>query len=300
MSKQLKIGLVTVTYNSATVIDGFMKSLALQTHRNWMLFVVDNNSADKTLELLSNYPDSHVKVIANKENLGVAAGNNQGIREAIREDCDFIVLINNDIEFGPELLEILLQSLLQLQCDVVAPKIYYYEPNNLIWFAGGGFRKIRYWLNEHYGMDSLDKGEYNEVKPILYAPTCCVMMKRDVFDRVGLMDERYFVYYDDSDFFVRANRLGIKIYYIPHAFLFHKVSSLTGKELSQFRAFIESRNFVYFVGKNYSFFTLILALTSQQLVTITKLLLFHDRYEIFKAKQKGFWHGIQNVKEFIS
>jgi GT2 family glycosyltransferase len=300
MPENRKLGLVTVTYNSAKVLPEFIESLRAQTYSNWQLFIIDNGSTDTTLELLSQYPDPRLKIIANKKNVGVAAGNNQGIREALQEDCELIGLINNDIEFGSDMFEILLNHLNQLKCDMVVPKMYYYEHKNLIWFAGGGFRKFRYWLNEHYGMDSIDTGEYNQVKSILYAPTCCVVMKRDVFDRVGFMDEKYFVYFDDSDFFIRANRLGIRTYYIPQAFLFHKVSSLTGRELSEFRAFIENRNLIFFVRKHFSFTTFVLALFLQQLVFITKLLSKHDSYKVFRAKQKGFWTGFRGEDKLLN
>jgi GT2 family glycosyltransferase len=300
MSETPKLGLVTVTYNSAKVLSGFIESLKAQTYSSWQLFVIDNGSTDATLELLSQYSDPRLRIIVNQKNVGVAAGNNQGIREALQENCKFVGLINNDIEFGSDMFEILLDQLNQLHCDMVVPKMYYYEPKNLIWFAGGGFRKFRYWLNEHYGIDSIDTGEHNQIKPIFYAPTCCVVMKRDVFDKVGFMDEKYFVYFDDSDFFIRANRLGIKTYYIPQAFLFHKVSSLTGRELSEFRAFIENRNLVFFVRKHFSSTTFVLALLLQQLVFIIKLLSRHDSYKIFRAKQKGFWTGFRGEDKLLS
>ena len=104
----MKIGIVTITYNSAKVIDGFLNSTLNQTHTNFILYIIDNISKDNTLEIINQYQDERIKIIANQKNVGVAAGNNQGIKQALQDNCNYILIINNDVEFEYTMFEKLL------------------------------------------------------------------------------------------------------------------------------------------------------------------------------------------------
>ncbi|MDX2006527.1 MAG: glycosyltransferase family 2 protein [Meiothermus sp.] len=293
MTGQPKIGLVTVTYNSAKVIPGFMESLQAQTYANWQLIAVDNQSKDSSAELLRSYDDDRVTIIFNEDNIGVAAGNNQGIREAIQQDCKYIVLINNDTEFPANLLAEMLRRLLELQCDMVVPKMYYYQPKDRLWFAGGKFRRFLFWQIRHIGLDQNDTGLFNQTVPIDYAPTCCVLMPSQLFEQVGLMDEQYFVYYDDVDFFLRANRKGCKTYYLPHIHLYHKVSSLSGGNESEWGLYMQSRNAILFLRKNYPALPQKLGLVGQQLFLLFRFILKRDNAKTFAIRQRGLRDGLR-------
>jgi len=111
MSKRNLVAVVTVTHNSASVIHGFMDSLLKQTHPELVLYVVDNASSDETLRLLSEYQYPKMVLIPNAANLGVAEGNNIGIRAAMKEGCSFVLLINNDTVFDADLVSKLLEGL---------------------------------------------------------------------------------------------------------------------------------------------------------------------------------------------
>ncbi len=104
-----KIGLVTITYNSADVLRPFLNCVWKQTHSNFILYVIDNASADATLSMLENEKDSRLRVVKNAKNFGVAKANNQGIRQAILDDCDQILIINNDVEFESTLIQKLIK-----------------------------------------------------------------------------------------------------------------------------------------------------------------------------------------------
>ncbi len=293
MSKQVKIGLVTVTYNSAEVIPGFMESLQAQGYQNWLLIAVDNKSRDSSVNLLQNYNESRVLIIENKENLGVAAGNNQGIQKSIESGCDYVVLINNDTEFGVNLLSDLLRNICDLKCDMVVPKMYYFEPKNRLWFAGGSFRKLLFWQINHFGLDQTDSGKFDNVKPITYAPTCCVIMPVGLFKKVGFMDEQYFVYYDDVDFFIRANRANCLTYYVPQIEIFHKVSSLSGGSESEFGLYMQSRNSILFLRKNYPNFLSMIGTIGQFIYFILRKLFKKDTSKVYAVRNRGFWDGLK-------
>ena len=190
-----KIGIVTITYNSEKVLVPFIDCIIKQTYSNFNLYVVDNNSSDNTCNLLSEIKDDRVVLIKNQKNLGVAKGNNQGILKSIDDNCDQILLINNDVEFEIKLLEKLILAQEKSNSSLVSPKINYFSSKNKIWYAGSWFNKKRGFLPIHRGMGEIDNGQYDKVEQVEYSPTCCCLILKQVFEDVGLMDEDYFVYF---------------------------------------------------------------------------------------------------------
>jgi GT2 family glycosyltransferase len=261
-----KVGLVTITYNSADVLQPFLDSVWNQTHENLTLYVVDNLSTDNTLDILVNDKDSRLIVSKNEINFGVAKANNQGIKKAIDDGCNQILIINNDVEFETTLIEKLLKVQADKCCSLVSPKMMYFENPNHIWYAGSWFDKSKGYLPSHRGMGELDKGKYDKTVEVEYAPTCCLLVKKEVFKDVGLMNEKYFVYFDDTDFSYRVwKNSRHKMFYYPYVEFYHKVGSLTKSFDKQkgrtFRGdfFIKqnTRNHVYFlkqIGSVFSFF----------------------------------------------
>ena len=104
-------------------------------------------------------------------------------------------------------------------------------------------------LGVHYGYNKPDSPEYNVAKYISYAPTCFMMIAKEVYDRIGYTDEQYFAYYDDTDFVWRATKAGFKLLYEPSLHILHKVSSSTGGN-SPFYVYYSNRNKIYFIRKN--------------------------------------------------
>jgi len=253
-----KIGLVTITYNSADVLRPFLDCVWQQTHNNLVLYVVDNTSTDATLSILAKDRDSRLKIINNSTNFGVAKANNQGIESAISDRCDQVLIINNDVEFETTLIEKLLQVQAEKSCSLVTPKMMYFDNPNHIWYAGSWFIKKKGYLPLHRGMKQLDEGQYDKIVEVEYAPTCCLLAKKKVFQDIGLMDEKYFVYFDDTDFSYRVWKdRRHKMFYYPDVKFYHKVGSLTNsfnkKSEKIFRGdfFIQqnTKNHIYFLKK---------------------------------------------------
>jgi GT2 family glycosyltransferase len=244
-----RIGVVTVLFNSETVLPEFFTSIESQSYTNFTVFAVDNASTDRSVAMCRERGATY-QVIANESNLGVAAGNNQGIRAAIESGCKYILLLNNDVVFGPELFAELVAGLSTHQCEMTTPLVYFHTPNNRIWYAGGGFQWWAGNRQSHCGQGEIDKGQFARPHPVEYAPTCCVLIRREVFARVGLMDEAYFVYWDDTDFMLRTKRAGVRFFFLPQAKLWHKVSSLTGGKASNFTISYATRNHAYYFRKH--------------------------------------------------
>jgi GT2 family glycosyltransferase len=249
-----RVGIVTVTYNSAQVLPDFLRSLSAQTHANFHLYAVDNASSDSTIAQLHAWQppaSAALSIIRNHENHGAAEGNNQGVRAALADSCPLILFINNDVFFWPELLAELVAALRDYPCQLVCARIYYAAAPTTIWAAGGEFQPRFGYRNIHFGQDEPDGPAFDIARPVTYAPTTCLLVERDVFRRIGLLDPAYFAYHEDADWLLLAARAGITMYYQPTARLWHKVSSLSNSEPS-FGEGYGARNRVYFLRKNFS------------------------------------------------
>lgn len=259
MAVEAKIGVVTVTFNGAAYLEPFFRDCFRQTFGNFILYVVDNDSRDGALEIAKAQTDPRCVVIANGANLGVAEGNNIGIRRAMADSCTHVLLLNNDTEFPESLFKDLLSEQDALQAQLLVPKMFFFEPSNMVWCAGGRFSWSRGWDSIHVGEGEVDEGQFNVPQRIEYAPTCCMLARMDVFRTIGMMDERYFVYFDDTDFCLRARRAGVPMWYTPKTHLYHKVSSATGgyntQVQSPFQIKVYSRNKVYYLLKNFGLFS---------------------------------------------
>lgn len=255
----MKIGLVTVTYNSGHVLADFLKSVKNQSYSDYRLYVIDNDSKDKTNEVLKK--ESDVKLVLNDENFGVAYANNQGVKWALKDGCDFVLLINNDTVFEKELLSKLVDAYHKYKASIVVPKMKYFD-SKLIWFAGGFFDSKKAYLNYHRGQGEEDKRQFKD-SFVDYAPICCSLMHKSVFEDVGYFDEKYFVYFDDSDFFFRVKKDKThKTIYIENVEFYHKIGSLSKsrkendkRKYSQFFIQQMTKNHVYFLRKQQTLFS---------------------------------------------
>jgi GT2 family glycosyltransferase len=285
-----RIGVVTVTFGSGDVLPDFFNSLDQQTYRNFLLFSIDNASNDSTLEQLHAYQRCEHTVIANNKNLGVAAGNNQGIRAAVDAGCEYVLLINNDVVFGPDLFQQLHDGIFDYKCQMATPIIYYYDRPNVIWAAGGYFQPWLGYRCLHTGEGEQDFGQYSTPRRVEHTPTCCVLVKREVFAKIGIMDERYFVYYDDTDFMLRALKKNQFLYCLPQSKLLHKVSSLSGAG-SDFQVRYGTRNRAFMLVKFVGRFLAIPYTVAFRFFYLLRFLFGKDDYRMFKLKQSAWTEG---------
>lgn len=250
-----KIGIVTVLYNSGPVLEDFFYSLEAQSFKCFKLYVIDNNSTDNSVEvtkLLMKKVNFETELIEEKTNWGVAKGNNIGIKKSLKDGCNYVLLSNNDVVFDRSVIKVLYDAINEENATIVVPKFYFWNTDKIIWCAGGYFSWLR-GTSMHYGGYKYDNGQFNQRKCITYCPTCFMLIASNVFDRVGFMDEKYFVYSDDSDFCWRATKIGNeKMMYIPQALILHKESYSTGGVMSDFGLYYISRNRVYFALKHFS------------------------------------------------
>jgi GT2 family glycosyltransferase len=246
------IGIVTVLYNSDSVLPEFFASLALQEGIQFHLYVIDNSATDSGTRMSKQLAERYgipCTSVFNNDNVGVARGNNQGIDLALAGNCTHVLLANNDTAFDGMTIATLLTTMMKDGDSAATPKIMYYDQPELIWYSGG---HINGWTmrTPHYGIKCVDVGQYDSVKYVGYAPTCFMLLDRRVFDMVGMMDEKFFVYCDDTDFVWRLNAHAIPIRNVSNSVVLHKVSTSTGGEKSPFTVYYTNRNRIYFIRKN--------------------------------------------------
>src|SRR6185437_10109765 len=204
---------------------------------------------DDTLVRIEKISDPRARIIPAGKNIGFAAGSNLGMKIALAEGCDHIMLLNNDTAFGPDLFQKLLDGIETYQCDMVTPKMLYYDPPNKIWAAGGHLNKWLAYRSHHDGDNHLDDGRFDQPRRVTFTPFCCILMKKSVFEKIGYLDDTYFVYMEDVDYCFQAIKSDLSLWYVPKAKLWHKVSSLTGNRSDVMVRYCV-RNRIYFLRKH--------------------------------------------------
>jgi GT2 family glycosyltransferase len=287
------LALVTVTFNGASVLEQFLHCVLAQIETDWCLIVVDNVSSDQTRDILRNFHDPRLKLIFNETNVGFAAGTNQGISKALALGAETILLINNDTEFGPTLFREMLKTLDKSGADAVTPVIPYFNQPDRIWYGGGRFISWRGAISFHDHLNQPVSILGSAPFEVAFAPACCLLLQRRVFDRVGMMDEDYFVYGEDADFCWRMKEARLKIICDPGLRMMHKVSVSTGGSESDFSIYHIYRSHMIFVRKFRSHFMLIYVLGVLAVKAALRLLLRRTDVRRLKLQAKAMYAGLK-------
>jgi GT2 family glycosyltransferase len=205
---------------------------------------VDNGSVDGSgRKLAQDFPD--VRVIFNDKNLGFTGGNNVGMRDALARETDYLLLLNNDTIVAPNFLtELINVAESDERIGMVNPKIYYFEPADKIWYAGGEYVPWK-TFPIHVGLRESDVGSYDQTKEVSFVSGCALLVRAEAARKIGLLDEIFFVGYEDVDWSVRTLRAGYKAMYAPASIVWHRDSYVTKKSMGfAIRDFYNMRNAV--------------------------------------------------------
>jgi len=214
MKNYPKVFVVVLNYNGGHFIKKCLASVFKNDYPNFEVVVVDNNSTDGSLEMAkSNFSKSNF--IKNEENLGFAVGNNVGIRFSLERMADYICLLNNDAEVEKDFIERLVEALEKETHAGIAGPVVFNGENKQVWFSKG---KIS-WLTMK-AIHSV-KFETKNVYQSEFISGCAVMIKAEVFNEVGLLDEDFFLYWEDVDFCYRAKKAGFKSIVVTSAWTYH-------------------------------------------------------------------------------
>ena len=252
-----KVFVVILNWNRAKDTIDALVSVSNLTIKDYKLdvIVIDNASSDNSLREITSKTQKLTRklitfhIIKNKENLGFAAGNNVGLMYALKNKADFVMTLNNDTVVHPDLLIRLIEAARRNpDLGSASPKIYFAKGfefhkdryiktdlGEVLWYGGGDID----WANVYgktRGVDEVDKGQYDKVEETDFATGACMFIRRNVLEKSGLFDEKYFMYYEDTDLSLRIKKNGFKLFYIPQAIVWHKVaqSSGIGSELNYY------------------------------------------------------------------
>lgn len=228
---------IILSWNGRPLTLECVRSTLHMTYTNRVVVVVDNHSEDGTVaalraEYASKLEEGELVLIENSSNLGFAAGNNVGMHHAIERGADYVLLLNNDTVVDAALLdELVKEAEAHPEVGIAGPKIYYHDPPDRIWFAGGEVFLHR-GVSRHRGIREMDRGQYDAPAYCDYVTGCAMLIKRNVLVKSGYLDPAYPLYAEDTDYCFRAARLGFRMYYVPGAKVWHKISSSTGGQVN--------------------------------------------------------------------
>jgi GT2 family glycosyltransferase len=241
------VSILTLNYNQASVTLEFLESCRSLTYPNYEVLVCDMNSKENLADIicLEDYP--YASLYLSERNLGFAGGNNWGMDFA---KGDFILIINNDTEVTPNLIEMLLIPFqIDVKTGVVSPKIKYFTDKNRIQYAGFGRMNSVTGRTKTIGNKEIDLGQFDEVRPTWGAHGAAMMVRRDVIESVGRFPEKFFLYYEEWDWTARILKAGYKVFFQGLATIYHKESMSVGK-LNPLKEYYLTRNRILYMRRN--------------------------------------------------
>ncbi len=218
---------IVLGYNNVEDTCECLRSVQQVTYSRLQCLYVDNGSEPGTCEtVLEQFPAC--RVLQLQPNAGVAGGFNAGIRHALEQGADYVVLLNNDTTVDTRVVEALVEAANgDPAIGMVVPKIYYYDHPDTIWSAGSIFRRFPpvIYMRKTRGPDD---GRFDDPQDIDFATFCVIMLSRPMLEAAGLLDPDYHFLYEDYDLCLRARAAGFRIRYAPTARVWHKISKTTG------------------------------------------------------------------------
>jgi GT2 family glycosyltransferase len=295
------VSIIVVNYNSSEFTKKCLGSLAKTVEKNFKfnVVIVDNGSRE-AYQIPTAY-QKFATILRSESNLGFTGGNNAGIQHAIETfDSEFVFLLNNDTEVDPKALKFLVEH---LQSDpkigAVSPKIYFgagsefhitnysrEERGNVIWYAGGSI-DWQHLAAFHRGVDEIDRGQFDSQNQSDFATGCAVLIRRELLEKIGGFDERYFLYFEDVDLSLKISSAGYQIRFEPKAKVWHFNAGSSGGSGSDIHNYYQTRN------------RLLLAFTHgnwQNWLTSIRIMLqiILDNKEKSNTKKTAVFHALTN------
>lgn len=255
--------------------------------------VVDNGSTDGSVERLrSERP--HLEVVETGENLGFAGGNEAGIRRALADpEVRWVLLLNTDVAVDPGFLPPLVAACADPEVGAAGPKIFYFDPPDRLWAAGGRLR-VRETVTEEWGRGEPDGPRWDVPRDVTYLTTCCLLIPRDALERVGPLDPAYFINVDDADWCRRALDAGYRLRYAPDSRIWHKVAASTAGSYTPFKTFHTGRSNAVWVRRHGGALARLVFVAANLAALAAAFLreLPRGNASAVAAKARGVWRGL--------
>ena len=287
----IEVSIITINYNGLEDTCALIESIPFNDKTE--VIVVDNASKnDEASEVEQKYP--HVRVIRSDKNLGFAGGNNLGIQAA---QGKYLFIINNDTIFKDFNVQALIDRLeSSTEICMVCPKIRFAWGTNPIQYAGYTPLSKVTVRNRAIGFGEEDNNQYETDHPTPYAHGAAMLVKRTAVEKVGLMPECYFLYYEELDWSMMFTRTGYQIWYDPACTVYHKESQATGQN-SPLRTYYITRNRLLLVKRNYVGIYKWIAYCYLIAIVFPKAIIkyaIHDHWNLLSATSQGVLDFISN------
>jgi len=238
--------IIILNWNGRQHLQDCLDSLSSVDYSNYRILLVDNNSQDESVVFVkSNY--SYIHVIQNEKNLGFAEGNNVGIRYALSQGAKYIVLLNNDTRVEPDFLTRLIQRGEERQeVGVIGGKVLMFSNPRIVNSTGVNLNQFAYGWDRDFGEETQDVRR--DAGEVLAVTGCLLVVKREVFERIGLFDSKFFAYFEDMDFCIRVwKHTDFTVEYVPEAVIYHKFSSsYPGESFLKRKLMLRNRYRIFF------------------------------------------------------
>lgn len=197
-----------------------LASLHQSDYQNMRIILLDNLALAGSGEAL-NHDDPDVQTIPLYKNLGYAGNNNIGIQAALEQGAEWIFVLNDDTVLDPACLSTLIEvAESNKQIGILGPMVYHHDEPQIIQSAGGSLG--RYWQSSHLGQDQPDRGQFNSARQVDWVSGCAILVRSTLVKEVGMLDADYFLYWEETEWCIRAREAGWHIYHVPQAKLWHK------------------------------------------------------------------------------
>lgn len=281
------VAIITLNWNHPRETLAFLASCARLDYPALLTLVVDNASQDDSLaQVAAHFP--HAQLVVNERNLGFAAGMNVGMRRAMALGADYVFLANNDTVIAPDAIGALVEAAQAAQADIATPTIYYAQGPARIWWTGG-YRRWPTLEIQPCAEDDLGAGPL----AVDFVTGCGMLLSRRCIERVGLFDERFFMYYEDSDYCLRARAAGCSAIVVPRARMWHRVATSLGGSDSPGERYHIARSSVQFFRKHTRGWAWLVVGPYRSASALRTLLRLLRRRQpsAAAAHLRGLWHG---------
>lgn len=244
-SARPKVGIIVVNWNGWRDTVSCIRSLKDLSHSNFLVVVVDNGSADGSVTRIKNaHPD--IVVLDAGENRGFAGGNNIGMRYALEHGVDYLWLVNNDATVRQDSLTHLI-SMAEANPDIdfFGSWIGFEDHADELWFGGGEYRwQTGFMGHVAHGKKASHCSGRGQVHSTGWITGCSLLTRATTVQRIGLLDESYFLYREDVEWQLRTNRKAPRALLFGDVLVFHKVGRSTGTSRSRLGTVFMSRNYL--------------------------------------------------------
>ncbi len=296
-----KVGIIIINWNSFDLTHLCLKSIESINYSNYKVFLVDNDSSDDSLQkLVSEHP--WIIPVVNNENLGFTGGNNSGIDIALKNGCEYILLLNNDTQVEEDFLSILVDKITSdNSIGAVQPKIYYEFDRSIIWNAGGRYNPV-ITKPSTIGENQIDNGAYESSFESDWITGCAFMFRSSLIREIGYTCELYFYgCFDDVDYSLKIRGKGYRLFFCADAKIYHAVgmaskSKTQSKEgvLKPFFHYLVTRNNWFLIRRHTRVVNIFPTIIYQtyNFIGHTIYFIYKRRFKKLKAYVHGYYHGI--------